>query len=166
MNGFQLLSEIYRLLGQIDDSTASDVLKMEIPADIRPIIEGMLKVSGSEQLTCKSLVSSGVKVAEKSSLENPPRVIGNGQKEIGVSEVIQACKRLSIGQFISVLQNAGIPIASGFKGGRKALDERVAREFGKLQEKRRKTVFEGILRSLGSGETEGWFKAIRETSKD
>lgn len=165
MNAYQLLSEIYRLLGQMNETTLVDLAKMPISPDIKPIVDGMIRAMDKKEIPLEikpTTQNSESQVTQVVSPRNEINFLSNMPSSL---DVIEACKKLTTSEFVSVLKKAGISIPSNFKGSRRAIENKIMRELDGLSEKKRRSVVDTVGKQLGYGEIEGWFRAIRDASK-
>lgn len=167
MTPYQFLSEIYKLLGELDSATLTALRNMSIATDVRPIIEAF--ASAKQQRPVVNTIPTiepavGERKQEDPKLPSAPDQEDHSDVQPAIDELIQRAHRsLSNMEFKDLLGRSGLQIRLREKESRRSFVRRVHTEVSKLSAERRDKIFRTLLKYAQAGETEGWMQVIRSS---
>jgi hypothetical protein len=157
MNPYTLLSELYRLLGVVDDETLQATDRMPLPNEMRAIIAALITAKKHGFPVPPIPLPSTPSGREQASESLPTRVTIT-EPIWDLSGLVDS--DLSNKRLVDLLGRAGLDIKMRKKEGRGSLIRKAQRKLSQLDDEKRDRVLSKLQRLAGIDQTSGWMKVI------
>ena len=176
MNAYQLLSDIYRILGEIDHSVIAHALKQNRDPRVKKILHAFGAAAGTRD-TIGPLPTSHVPVSSKRPTAKPvpqpeyepvhlrPSLQPNHTLR-GFQSLTRISPNRSNRDWINLLNRSGLSLQSRSKESRQRLLTRAAQQFKKLPTHKQGEIFKRLRALVGTDETSGWMQIIQSFSRE
>jgi hypothetical protein len=170
MNQHQYVSEIYRLIGDLDEELIKSLSGMDLPPQVRAVVNALVSAQRMSHAHKKSpTVPSSLDEAKSGypveSLDQQPNILREEGADISFEPLLQRI-HLSItnDQFVALLKRAGLEIRPHAKEARSSIASKAVRALEALPAEKRERVIRFLLKQQPSvNETQGWMDVIRTT---
>lgn len=154
MNSYQLLSELYRLLGEADRETVEEARRLAHSPELDAILDALSNAVDRERA---SSGRNGVRSRRKNH-DVATAAVGKDRTE----EFATLVERLDIpvAQLVEFLHDCDLPVMFRKGDARSRIVKRATKLFGELPPRSQKGLLSAMRRKSGS-ETAGWFEVIR-----
>jgi hypothetical protein len=172
MNPYQFLSEIYRLLGELNDESLRSLDEISISRDVAPIVRAFVRAKQRPPQMAKGshvpTKGAPVSIKENASLGIEPSIPSPGGSR-SESESAKLLKPLLVQspagrtnkQIVDLLRRSGLEAEYRPKESRAALMRKITRAIQTLPLEKRQRIEQNLTKYALTGETEGWMKVIR-----
>ena len=152
MNSYQLLSELYRLLGSLDPDTVHEARRIAHSPELDPILSALAKATGRR-------VSKNRRHLPRLDKEERPT---NEQDDLVAkfSNEIKIFDTRPVQDLARFLEQEGITISFRKGDGRARIKSRAQRAFKKLSKSKQQRLLKLLEEPIDS-ETAGWLDVIR-----
>lgn len=154
MNEFQLLAELFRILGSVDEHSLQSALAHQRSPEILDVLEALLRAHRLHKQREALRPATGHPL--------PTEVPHPDESSIEQFISMMASSSLSHGALAGELRKSGIAVAVGrSRDTKRDLMRRAVTYFRSLTPRRQAEVLIQLARRLGVDQTEGWMKVIR-----
>lgn len=176
MNAYELLSEIYRILGQIDSSVIESARKHNVPPTIDRILHALdeaVSKNGTPRMIERRVPQAGMD--DHRSHSGPARSeyverqapATFRQKDIApLLNKLAATHHLTNKTLVRLLNRSGLSIRPRPKEPRRRTLERAVEQLKAMPEDQQIAVLRSLHVLTGVDETSGWMEIIRSFSRE
>lgn len=155
MNSYFFISEIYRLLGEVNEDLIEQTLRMPIPTNIRSLIAALANAKKEEKDNLQADEQRpNLKIQKTAHSSSSPT-----NKPISFRQLLTKTKKMTNTELFLFFKKAGLTDSCRTKDSRPILEQKIEKAFKNLSSADKISVFN--LLSPPLSETEGWINAIR-----
>ncbi len=178
MNAFQLISDLYRILGDVDQQTLEAAQQIAGTRDIRAVIKAMSAcVRRSPAHAAQAPKRADIRERGEysrpeqmrpyrrpdSQLASPTSPAALDIEKMLVQMLSEGSVPMNARDLAASLKRAGLFVSARPKDGATRLLRRAAAKLSEMPEDRRAHTLSTLLESLGVDQTAGWMKVIRDS---
>jgi hypothetical protein len=169
MNQYHFISEIYRLLGELDDNSLRSLENISLAPDIEPIVKAFISAKRNLPNIAKEprvpVISSATQAAEL--LPSPPRsALDADLSSISIESLLSKPQAGRTNrQIVDLLRRAGLEMPYRPKESRVALVRKIKKAMQDLPMEKHDNVLRKLMQNTFVDETEGWMTVIRSNKK-
>ena len=159
MNAYTLISELYRLLGELDEQTLRQAESMTLAPELKEIIGALAHAKG------RGFPSPPISVA----VSPPPDVaIVDDVVTVSIQSplfFLRDRKEIPNRKLLELFHRSGLKVRMRPKEGRESFIRKAEKRLSELNSQDRNRVIESVRRLLGTDELAGWMNVIHPGDK-
>jgi hypothetical protein len=169
MNAYQLISELYRILGDVDKGTLEEAQRMVGPSAMASVLNALAVVADDEVSQAARHSTSASRRARPARERMQSYRLGldasakpNDLRKQIASILERSTERLTTAEVIRALKTAGVEVAMRPKESRSKYLRRAASQLATMPAERRRLALDSLRQGLDiDPETAGWVQVIR-----